>query len=109
MNPYKNLTAFLQKYGSTLVRLDGETAKGICTRVDSNTATAENLSFDRLGYTVKREYLLITDADTDILTENAHIFVNDRHLQIICVDDTCHADEVLCRRGWGYEVKEVVT
>ena len=100
---------FINRYGSTIVRLDGMKAKGLCTRIDNHDTDVETVSFERLGYVVKREFLLITASDCTLLQPNVEVLCNQRRLKIISVDTTDHQDEMMCRRAYAFEIKEVFT
>lgn len=97
---------FFEKHGCTIQQIDGTAVRGILTRIDSAGITDGQIAYDRLGFTVKREFLLLAPADSGVLTSGATVQAGGRRLRVIETDQTVYADEILCDRAYAYELKE---
>lgn len=97
---------FFEKHGCTIQQIGGSAVRGILTRVDSSEINSGQVAYDRLGFTVKREFQLLTPANSGVLTTGTTVQAGGRQLRIIETDQTRYADEILCDRAYAYELKE---
>lgn len=107
MHPKQTLLRFFRQHGCVMRRVDGGETRGILTRIHDPGVASTQVAFDRLGFTVKREYLLVAPPQNNgVLSVGARVRVGKKLLHLVAVDETVYADEPLCARAYAYQIRE---
>ncbi|MGI5958714.1 MAG: hypothetical protein ACOX60_04785 [Massiliimalia sp.] len=99
---------FLKQYGSVIFGEDGKTAFGVLAPVRDLSVRFPNVTYAKVGFVPKREYVLIAMPGEEMIVKHARLEMEGKKLQIADAEDYFLDGEAFYRRAYAYELKEVI-
>lgn len=100
------LEQFFRQYGSPISGDGGKTAFGVLAPVRDLSVEFPNVTYSKVGFVPKREYVLFSLPGEELVVKNAQLTMEGKKLRIADAEDYFLGGEALYRRAYAYELRE---
>lgn len=108
MQYQKIIETFFRKYGSLITSEDEtEQVKGIIAPVRDLATELEHITYSKVGFVPKKEYLFLTPAEDTVVQKHHIVKADGKKFKIVESDYYYLSDTPFYRRSYAYEVKEL--
>lgn len=100
------INTFFEEYGSAIFDESGtKKTKGIIAPVRDLGAEYKEVTYPRVGFVPKREYLFLTPADDTVVNQYSRVTAEGKIFKIVESDYYLLSDQPFYKRSYGYEVR----